>query len=145
MPNSVHSAQPLSQMELNLALRPFSFLTAAIGDYHSFSRHRIFALIGGLLWIFNLCMNYAFEFYEAKMTYGYTWVAVETIHLLSYLVYTFYTIQKTIPWLKEGLEEIQRNMMYKKTVEKVTNFSKVATRFFYKKLGSGHSTKSFLI
>ena len=130
MPNTVHSAQPLSRLELNLALRPFSFLTAAIGDYHSFSRPRIFALIGGLLWIFNLCMNYAFEFYEAKMTYGYTWVAVETIHFLSYLVYTFYTIQKTIPWLKEGLEEIQRKVMYKKTVEKVVYFTKVGMNGF---------------
>lgn len=125
MPNSVHAKQPLTKVNLEQALVPFCYLTAMIGDYNSSSRSRIFALIGGFLWMFNLCMNYAFDFYESTKRYGYTWVTVQTIHFLSYLIYTFYTIRRTIPWLKQGLEETQSNTMYRGIVNKVVTFTQV--------------------
>ena len=122
--STVVAKQPAS-LALPIALKPLYYTTVIVGDWSNFSRPRYPAIIFGLLWLMNISLYFSYDFYQSVTVFGYTWATVQGLHFLALCLYTFFTTRSVVPWIQEGLLDLQKDGSYDQTIERVVSFTKV--------------------
>lgn len=97
-------------------------LTALIGNlnspYTKLSR-------GGLLvWILSMAVNFIYDGYESRAKYGYPWISVRGLLLITCCVCTWSTFRRTIPWLERGVGELERDRRYRNALHDMAVITK---------------------
>lgn len=89
-------------------------LTALIGNLNS--PYTKLSRAGLLLWILSMAVNFTYDGYESLAKYGYPWMGVRGLLLITCCICTWFTIRRTIPWLEKGLGELERDKRYRKAL-----------------------------
>ena len=101
-------------------------LTALIGNLNS--PYTKLSRAGLLLWILSMAVNFTYDGYESLTKYGYPWMGVRGLLLITCCVCTWFTIRRTIPWLEKGLGELERDKRYRKALRDMKVITKVSLR-----------------
>jgi len=123
--------EPMSSTYLlHKEIKRLEYLTSFVGC-SSRRLHYLYRLVGRLLWVVNLLVHFAFDAYEAVIPdkgYGYTFVVAQGIWFVTFIILTWGTAYRTLPWLEDGLRELRREECYEKTV---TRMMKIWRKFPY--------------
>ena len=109
--------------ELTRILSPVHLVTAFIG-YRS-KNHPCLSCIGLPLWVLNLTIHFALDFYEAKHVFGWAWATAMGVFFFSFVTGTYSIIKSTIPWLEDALEVLHAEGNFTETLEKLHKIAKV--------------------
>ena len=101
--------------------------TAFIGNIYN-SKYRLLAIFGLLLWISNILICFAFDFYESHKQYEFAWAAVKAAELLTFCLGSYSAILKTIPWIKEGVMLLEDDGQYDRSLLRITVSIKVSIK-----------------
>lgn len=108
--------QPISsKYNLNDEIKKLEYITCCIGACSPRIKRWI-RLSGIWLWIFSLLYHFASDIYEAIVFYGYAFLAVQVVWFLAFILLTWATAFRTLPWLEEGLRNMRRNECYEKSI-----------------------------
>lgn len=117
--------QPISsKYNLNDEIKKLEYITCCIGACSPRIKRWI-GLSGIWLWIFSLLYHFASDIYEAIVFYGYAFLAVQVVWFLAFILLTWATAFRTLPWLEEGLRNMRRNECYEKSITEMVVVLKV--------------------
>lgn len=109
--------------ELTKILSPLHLVTAFIG-YRS-KDHPYLSYIGLPLWVMNLAIHFALDFYEAAHVFGWAWATAMGVFFFSFVTGTYSIIKNTIPWLEDALEVLHVEGNFTETLDKMHKIAKV--------------------
>ena len=120
-----HKRQP--RLPVNQIIRPVLLLAAFIGNLDA-GRYRKLGIFGLLLWLLNIILNFVYDGYEAYRIYGYPWVSVRLVEWSVCCVGTWVVVRRTLPWLQAGLQQLEEEDTYRKTLKKIGEGTKVCRK-----------------
>ncbi|XP_057302518.1 uncharacterized protein LOC130636715 isoform X2 [Hydractinia symbiolongicarpus] len=108
--------QPMSsKYNLNDEIKKLEYITCCIGACSPRIKRWI-RLSGIGLWVLSLLYHFASDIYESIVFYGYTFLAVQAVWFSAFILLTWATAFRTLPWLEEGLRNMRRNECYEKSI-----------------------------
>ena len=119
--------EPMSQkLLLEREFRKLEYISALFGS-GSRRINRYYRAFARFIWLTSLVIHFSFDVNECIRLYGYTFLAAQMVWLLNFIVVTWGTCNRVLPWLREGLRQLRRDQSYEKTITKVLEMMKVQT------------------
>ncbi|XP_031574521.1 uncharacterized protein LOC116308273 [Actinia tenebrosa] len=123
-------AKTMSTTSSSYIITTIDLTTAFIGNIYN-TKHRGLAIFGLLVWIFNIIISFAFDFYESHVKYGLAWAVVKGTEWLTFCLGTYFAIFKTIPWMKKGLDMLEKDGQYNRSLLRITASIKKLQLFLF--------------
>lgn len=84
---------------------------------HSSNKRR--GLFGLILWITNMCIHFAFDFYEAFVVFHVSWLTCQILFLILYIVITVYVHPYAIAWFINFVQIISKEDIHYETLSRL--------------------------
>ncbi|XP_066923073.1 uncharacterized protein [Clytia hemisphaerica] len=101
------------------------WLSSLIGDrqrpYNSTK-----GVLGLMLWIFNLTIHFALDFYEANTVFHVSWASSIGVFLVMFIISTIFLIRHTVRWFIKTLKKLSKDKIYCKTFVKLSFIFKLS-------------------
>ncbi|XP_057290543.1 uncharacterized protein LOC130613224 isoform X1 [Hydractinia symbiolongicarpus] len=99
-------------------------LSAVIGDTkRPFNTCK--GYLGLLLWVMNLCIHFAFDFYEAHDVFHVSWATSIGIYLVMFVMCTAFMIRHSMRWYVRLVKKLTKDVIYLPTLKKLKFIFKV--------------------
>ena len=76
-------------------------------------------MFGLMLWIMNLTIHFALDFYEAKTVFHFSWASSIGVFLVMFLICTVFLIRHTLRWFVKTLKRLSKDKIYDNTFQKL--------------------------
>ena len=113
-------------------LNSMNVLTALIGNLKSPCRR--LSRAGLLLWVLNMAINFTYDCHESRVSYGYPWLAIRALCLVTCCAGTWLVVRRSLPWLDQGIKILKEDKIYRKALRDVDRTTKVTYPCFMIKL-----------
>ena len=106
-------------------VKRFLFIQSRIYLLSSFIGHRQApynsrkGVFGLMLWILNLTIHFAFDFYEAKTVFHFSWASSIGVFLVMFLICTVFLTRHTLKWFVKTLKRLSKDKIYDNTFQKL--------------------------
>lgn len=114
-----------SKLILHRELRRLEYMTSFFASGTP-GMNRFFRLSTASIWLVSLTLYFAFDINEAVNLYGYTFLAAQGMWMLNFVLCTWATCYRVLPWLKEGLRQLRRDECCEYTITKVLQMVQVS-------------------
>lgn len=115
-----------SRLILHRELRKLEYMSSFFGC-GSRGMSSVFRVSTALVWLISVALHFSFDVNEAILLYGHTFLAAQGLWLLNFVLCTWATCYRVLPWLKEGLRQLRRDECYERTITKVLQMVQVST------------------
>lgn len=100
-------------------------LSAVIGDTkRPFNTCK--GYLGLLVWVMNLCIHFAFDFYEAHDVFHVSWATSIGIYLVMFVMCTAFMIRHSMRWYVRLVKKLTKDDIYLPTLKKLKFIFKVS-------------------